>query len=121
AQAASIIAAGAADVVVAHDAPLGTEFLRTRFQQDLEPWERQTWWPAGAIGQADEHQDRLRRILDGVEAQRWFHGHHHVRYSSTIAATHGEVQVEGLALDGASLKGLTLLVDGDGARIIVES
>ena len=54
-----------------------------------------------------QHQERLRRVLDGVEALRWFHGHHHVRYSSTIPAAHGEVQVEGLALDGEPLKAVS--------------
>lgn len=45
---------------------------------------------------------------------RWFHGHHHVRYSATIVSPHGEVEVEGLALDGEPLKELTLLVDPEG-------
>lgn len=118
AQAAAIIAAGAADVVVAHDAPIGTEFLRERFQQHLEPWERNSWWPVSAQARADEHQDRLRRVLVGVEAKRWFHGHHHVRYSSVIQAAHGDVQVDGLALDGEPLKELTLLVDADGEPVV---
>jgi len=117
-QVAAIIAAGPADVVVAHDAPMGTDFLARRYQQHLDPWERDSWWPVSAQAGADAHQERLRRVLDGVEAVRWFHGHHHVRYSSTIPATHGEVQVEGLSLDGEPLRQLTLLVDADGVPII---
>lgn len=67
---------------------------------------------------ADAHQERVRRVLDGVGATRWFHGHHHVRYSSTITTVRGDVQVEALALDGEPLKKLALLVDTDGAPII---
>ena len=117
-QVAAIIAAGPADIVVAHDAPMGTDFLGRRLQQHLDPWQRNSWWPVSAQARADALQERLRRILDGVEAVRWFHGHHHVRYSSTIPATHGEVQVDGLALDGEPIKELTLLVDADGDPII---
>lgn len=75
-------------------------------------------WPASAEQTADAHQDRLRRVLDGVQVTRWFHGHHHVRYSSTVVTAHGEVQVEGLALDGEPLDELTLLVDADGIPIL---
>ena len=118
AQAATIIARVPADVVVAHDAPMGTPFLRQRLHQHLEPWERNGWWPVSAEQSADAQQDRLRRVLDGVQATRWFHGHHHVRYSSTVMTAHGEVQVEGLALDGEPLDELTLLVDADGIPIL---
>lgn len=117
-QVAAMIAGGPADVVVAHDAPMGTEFLGRRLQQHLDPWERKSWWPVSAQARADAHQERLRRVLDGVEATRWFHGHHHVRYSSTITTARGDVQVEGLALDGEPLKELTLLVDSDGDPIL---
>nr|WP_300146199.1 metallophosphoesterase [Propionicimonas sp.] len=117
-QVVAIIAAGPADVVVAHDAPMGTDLLGRRYQQHLDPWERDSWWPVSAQLRADTHQERLRRILDGVKAQRWFHGHHHVRYSSTITTARGDIQVEGLALDGEPLKELTLLVDADGVPIL---
>ena len=115
---AAIIAAGPADAVVSHDVPMGTDFLGRRYQQHLDPWERNSWWPVSAQLRADAHQERLRRVLDGVRAQRWFHGHHHVRYSSTIATARGEVQVEGLAMDGEPLKDLALLVDADGDPIL---
>lgn len=121
AQAAVIVDDGPADVVVSHDAPMGTEFLGSRFEHHLEPHERKSWWPVSALVRADMHQERLRRILSGVQATRWFHGHHHVRYSSTIKAAHGEVQVEGLALDGTPMDELTLLVDADGYRIIEDA
>ena len=115
---AAIIAAGAADVVAAHDAPMGTAFLGRRYQQHLDPWERNSWWPVSAQARADAHQERLRRVLDGVGARRWFHGHHHVRYSSSITTARGDIQVEGLALDGEPLKNLTLLVDAESAPIL---
>lgn len=117
-QLAAIVAAGPADLVVAHDAPMGTDFLDRRYQQHLDPWERDSWWPVSAQLRADAHQERLRRILDGVEARRWFHGHHHVRCSSAINTPRGDVQIKGLALDGEPLKELTLLVDTDGDPIL---
>ncbi len=115
--AAAIIDAGGADGVVAHDAPMGTPFLRERLQQHVPPPLRRNWWPLEAVVRADAHQKRMRRILDGVQASRWFHGHHHVRYSSTIEAAHGRVRVEGLALDGTPPNELTLLVDAHGQPI----
>ena len=116
-QAAAIIDAGRADVVVAHDAPMATPFLRERLQQHVPPPLRRNWWPLEAVVRADAHQERMRRILDGVQASRWFHGHHHVRYSSTIEAAHGTVRVEGLALDGTPPNELTLLVDAHGEQV----
>lgn len=110
-QAAAVIDAGPAEVVVAHDAPMGTPFLSERLQQHVPPALRHNWWPLEAIVRADAHQERMRRILEGVRASRWFHGHHHVRYSSNMEAPHGTVRVEGLALDGTPLDELTLLVD----------
>ncbi|MBK8445258.1 MAG: metallophosphoesterase [Micropruina sp.] len=116
-QAAAVIDAGPAEVVVAHDAPMGTPFLSERLQQHVPPALRHNWWPLEAIVRADAHQERMRRILEGVRASRWFHGHHHVRYSSNMEAPHGTVRVEGLALDGTPLDELTLLVDSRGEPI----
>ncbi len=120
AQADEIIAAGGADVVVAHDAPWGTPFLAERYEQHLEPWQRRKTWPVSALISSDAHQRRLRRILDGVQASRWFHGHHHVRYASILEAGFGQVHVEGLSLDATPMHELTLLVNTAGSPIRVE-
>lgn len=119
-QADLIVAGGPADVVVAHDAPLGVPFLRKELRQDLPAWRRDALvsWPVEALMRSDEHQRRVRRVVDGVEAKRVFHGHHHIRYSDTLEAAHGPVQVEGLGMDEDSIASRSLLVDGDGERIL---
>lgn len=64
-QVAQIIADGSADIVVAHDAPLGIPFLRIRLGQDKPAWRRESQWPTGLIVRSDEHQRRVRRARHG--------------------------------------------------------
>lgn len=116
-QADRVIADGPADVVVAHDAPLGVPFLRRELGQDKPAWRRESPWPTGLLMRSDEHQRRIRRVIEGVQAKRVFHGHHHIRYSDTLAASHGEVLVEGLGMDLDRLPARCLLVDGNGQPI----
>lgn len=113
-----IIAGGPADVVVAHDAPLGVPLLRARLKQDLPAWRRGSQWPVGLLVSSDEHQRRVRRVVEGVQAQRVFHGHHHWRYSDVLAAAHGPVLIEGLGMDLDPLPARVLLVDSGGTPII---
>lgn len=114
AQADAIVAAGPADVVVAHDAPLGVPFIRSLLGQDKPAWRRNTGWPTGLVMRSDDHQRRVRRVVEGVRANRVFHGHHHVRYADTLAATHGPVAIEGLGMDLDPVSARCLLVDGSG-------
>ncbi len=118
-QADLIIAAGAADVVVAHDAPLGVPFLRAELRQDLPVWRRddRVPWPIGAMLRSDEHQRRVRRVVEGVGAGRVFHGHYHLRYSDTLKTAARRVQVEGLGMDLDPLGSRCLLIDGNGQVI----
>lgn len=113
-EAEAIIAGGPADVVVSHDAPLGVPFLRNLLRQERPAWRRESEWPTGLIMRSDEHQRRVRRVVDGVRATRVFHGHHHIRYSDVLPAAHGSVLVEGLGMDLDPLAARCLLVDGDG-------
>lgn len=112
-----IIAVGPADVVLSHDAPLGVPFLRHLLRQALPAWRRESQWPTGTVIRSDEHQRRLRRVVEGVGARRVFHGHHHIRYSDTLAASHGPVSIEGLGMDTDPLEARCCLVDGSGKPI----
>lgn len=112
-----IIATGPADVVVAHDAPLGVPFLRRQLGQDKPAWRRESPWPAGLLMRSDEHQRRIRRVVEGVRATQVFHGHHHIRYTDSLAAAHGAVAIEGLGMDLNPPPARLLLVDGTGSPI----
>ena len=57
-------------------------------------------------------------MVDGVEAKRVFHGHHHIRYSDMLKTAHGPVLVEGLGMDEDPLASRYLLVDGDEQPIV---
>lgn len=116
-----IISDGPADVVVSHDAPLGVPTLRALLNQDRPAWRRVSVWPTGQVLRSDEHQRRLRRLVEGVEAKRVLHGHHHLRYSDVLSAIHGPVLVEGLGMDLDPIASRCLLVDGDGHPITAES
>lgn len=119
-EADAIIADGPADVVASHDAPLGVPLLRQVLHQDLPAWRRsdKSPWPIGMLVRSDEHQRRIRRVVEGVQAQRVFHGHHHIRYTDTLTAAHGPVAVEGLGMDTDPLSARCLLVDGAGWPIL---
>lgn len=119
-EASRIIADGPADVVLSHDAPLGVPFLRHLLRQDLPAWRRDSQWPTGTVIRSDEHQRRIRRVVEGVGARRVFHGHHHIRYSDTLAASHGPVSIEGLGMDTDPLQARCCLVDGAGNPIAAE-
>jgi len=56
-------------------------------------------------------------VVDGVEAKRVFHGHHHIRYSDTLNTAHGPVEVEGLGTDEDPFASRCLPVDGNGRPI----
>jgi hypothetical protein len=118
-QAGAIIADGPADVVAAHDTIWNpTSWLGLRMDQTLPPWRRPPEWPVSALVASDTHQRRLRRVVEGVGAQRVFHGHHHIRCSSVLEAPHGPVSIEGLGMDSDPLSERCLLVDGDGLPIL---
>ena len=116
-QVAAMIDAGPAEVVVAHDCPMGTAFLHARYDQGTPARDRVTMWPAEQLVESDQHQARLRWLVDGMRARTVIHGHHHVRFSDTLDADHGPVSVEGLGLDGGPLSQLVLLVGPDGKPV----
>lgn len=119
-QAARIIADGPADVVVAHDAPLGVGLVHQDMKPELRGRQRDEadLWPTHALELSEDHQRRVRRVVEGVHASRVFHGHHHVRYTGALMCGHGQVAVEGLGMDLDPLTERCLLVDGNGRPIV---
>lgn len=113
----AIIADGPADIIVAHDAPLGVPFLRRHLGQDKPAWRRDSPWPVGRLIASDEHQRRLRRLVDAVGARELIHGHHHIRYTDTLTTAHGEVRVEGLGMDLDPLTARCIFLDQNGKQI----
>ncbi|MGC4154467.1 MAG: metallophosphoesterase [Propionicimonas sp.] len=121
AQVETITAGGPADVVVAHDVPWGSQLLDQKFGMSLPGWRRasRVGFPADRLEASDVHQKRLRRIAEGVEAQRWYAGHLHTPYTDTIELYGGgELALNGLGTDGDRLDLLALVVGTDGYPII---
>lgn len=101
-----IILDGPTDVVVAHDAPwLPGGFLSVAYRQHLPPWQRASQFVVSEIIRADEHQQRLARLRDGVRPAHWFHGHHHVRYSEMAPLPWRDLRIEGVAHDNRTRMG----------------
>lgn len=119
-EASRIVADGPAEVVLSHDAPLGGPFLRRLLRQNLPAWRRESGWQTGIVIRSDEHQRRIRRVVEGVGARRVFHGHHHIRYSDTLTAAHAAVSIEGLGTDTDPLPARCCLVGGAGNPIVTE-
>ena len=112
-----IIDLGHADVIVAHDAPWGAGTLERLFSFDLPPSERQSSWPVDRLEESDTHMRRVGRLVDGVGAGRFFHGHLHVHYDDELAAPHGSVEIRGLGDNRTPIDELSLLVDETGRPI----
>lgn len=109
-----IIADGAADVIAAHDAPWGDRVLGRRLSFDLQLPDRGSWWPEELLLESDVH---MRRLVEGVEANRVFHGHHHVRCDDLLPVSHGPVEITGLSDDRGPIDQSCVLVDGTGRPV----
>lgn len=113
----AIMGDGQADVLVSHDAPFGGVKMMYRLAQDLPIEERSTFWPSDLIAASEQHQKRVRWLVDETGVRTVYHGHYHGRISDTMETAHGPVRVEGLGHDQTSLKERCVLVDGDGQVI----
>lgn len=85
-----IIAAGAADVLVSHDAP-----SRVALPLGVPP--------AGflpMIPRAEAHRERLQRICQSVQPRWIFHGHYHLPRRATQGLGWGPCTVTSLDMDG---------------------
>lgn len=111
-----IIAAGHADIVVAHDAPWGVRHLANQYKLWLPPGTRGSW-PADALRDSDAHMQRMTTIALALKPDVWFHGHHHVKYDEhdlELEPGADLLDVHGLDCDSHSLDKSTLIVDGFG-------
>jgi Calcineurin-like phosphoesterase len=113
----AIVAGGKAQVLVSHDAPWGVPTLERELLLDQPPEERESEWPDDLLAASDEHMRRVRRVVDGVEAKRVFHGHHHLRYDDVLSMAHGAVRITGLGDNSGVADQLWHLVDEDGRSV----
>lgn len=94
-QADAIIAAGPADVVVAHDCP---HFVNVPFDHHMGPY-----FAPEDLERAEAHRRRMSRIAEGVLPEFWMHGHYHTRYQRDYRANGERVaRFDGLGMDGDS-------------------
>lgn len=100
-QAGPVMAAGRADVLIAHDCPGGVNI--PGLQPDL--------FPPLEILRAEEHRGLLRRVVDVVRPRRIWHGHYHQSYSQIVDFGYGPTTVVGLDCDGGAIKNNVQVVD----------
>lgn len=93
------IAAGPADVLLMHDAPSGVE---------IPGLASGAWrWPSDALIAAEQHREKIARLVDAVEPNTIFHGHYHLKYQ----AFRKSCLVTGLDCNDSTLPGNILIVD----------
>jgi len=115
----SIIAAGHADIVVAHDAPWGVRFLANHYKLWVPPAER-GGWPADTLLDSDSHMRKMAALALALRPSVWFHGHHHIKYDEYGTALEPgtcPMDIHGLNCDGFTPDKSALIVDGKGAII----
>jgi Calcineurin-like phosphoesterase len=94
AQAAAIVADGPADVLVSHDCPSGVVHAFP---------DPPNWWDPADITRAEQHGQRLQRVVDDLQPAHIMHGHLHRGYQRTADFGYGTVTVTGLAENGTGL------------------
>jgi len=92
AQAAAVIEAGPADVMITHDCPAGVEHTFP----PLPPW-----WSAADLRRNDMHRSLLREIVLAVRPRWLMHGHLHIDYQRRVDLGGGVLEITGLDRDGA--------------------
>jgi hypothetical protein len=91
-QAASVISAGPADVMVTHECPAGVEHV-------FPP--APSWWSPSDLQRSDAHRALLREVVLAVRPRWLMHGHLHIYYQRRVEAGGGAIEVTGLDCDGA--------------------
>lgn len=111
-----IIAAGPADVLLLHDAPLGADPPALPHRELIE------WAGARIVSLAYLHQERVRAIADALRPRRVLHAHFHARYSRSVDWTgidgnRYRCLVDGLACE--HMAGNLVRLDVDGSNMTV--
>lgn len=91
---------GKVDVIIAHDAPDKVLIPGVHASEKLD--EKQSMWPPEDIYASNVHRRNIGEVVDAVKADRYYHGHFHVRYDALREGREGwKTQVTGLDCDGA--------------------
>ena len=86
-QAAQVIQAGPADIMLTHDRPSS---VAVAFGETPGSWHdrvRLNGWAKKDLIASDEHSARLQTVVDAVQPKRLFHGHMHQQYVRTVEHT----------------------------------
>lgn len=95
---------GKADIMFAHDAPLGIPFLEKLKASTAH------WWSDAGLAYAHQGQEMMTDAFLAVQPHVFFHGHFHCFYSGTVAFQ----GVSQEAAESTSFKTLCISLDCDG-------
>lgn len=88
---------GTADVMLAHDAPLGISSLEESHRSGKQ-------WSVEGLAYAEESRRMMSAAVDIVRPKLFFHGHYHIDYSETVTMGESgsifEVNFQGLNMNG---------------------
>jgi hypothetical protein len=91
-QAASVMEAGPADVMITHECPAGVEHTFPPLP---------TSWSPADLRRSDAHRALLREVVLAVQPRWLMHGHLHLSYQRRVDLGYGPIEVTGLDRDGA--------------------
>jgi hypothetical protein len=90
-QAASVMEAGPADVMITHECPAGVEHTFPPLP---------TSWSPADLRRSDAHRALLREVVLAVQPRWLMHGHLHLSYQRRVDLGYGPIEVTGLDRDG---------------------
>jgi len=92
-------AGGHCDVLLTHDSPTGVHI--PGIDQRNYSAALASGWTLPELERAWDHRDRIRQAIDTVRPLHLWHGHYHLRYTSTLTLNDGHtVTANGLSWDG---------------------
>jgi hypothetical protein len=94
-QADAVIAAGHADVVIAHDAPSSVPMTFP---------EKPAAWDWADIRRSEAHRELAEEIRQGITPSWWLNGHYHHSAVRHVRDAHGEMLAVQLDCDGSSYR-----------------
>lgn len=72
-----------------------------------------SYFPTDALNDSAAHMALMKLVALEHQPKRWYHGHHHIRQTTTLSLDYGDLIVDCLDRDESPLRDNVILVDTD--------